>query len=47
MQPGTGQPGDARQVGDLQRVGGMLFDMRIEGCVGQALAGVRLPPPAG
>lgn len=40
MQPGTGQPGDARQVSYLQRVSRMLLDMRIEGAVGQALAGV-------
>ncbi|MNR35148.1 hypothetical protein D3C85_1529740 [compost metagenome] len=36
MQPGTGQSGDTRQVGDLQRVGCMLINMRIERRIGQA-----------
>ena len=38
MQARAGQPGDARQVGDLQRVSGVLLDVRIQRGVGQAPA---------
>lgn len=36
VQARAGQPGHARRVGDLQRIGGVLLDVRIQRGVGQA-----------
>jgi len=36
VQAGAGQAGNLRQIRDLQRVGGVLLDIGIEGGVGQA-----------